>query len=76
MVDIEVGPTASRSLTGQMVDFAQSIPYYLPKDDWGDRDLRIAEQRLGETPCLCSGRSSETIWPAREALKVLGERWS
>ncbi len=73
MRDIEVGPTASRSIIGQMVDFASAVPYFLPKDEWGDGDLRLIEQQLGETPCLCSGRFRDTIWPAREALKLLGE---
>lgn len=73
---VRVGRTRDRSITGQMVNFAKAIPYYLSVDGWDDSTLRLAEDRLGETPCL-SGRSfAETIFPARTAVRLLYERWA
>ena len=75
MIPIAVGPTESRSIVGQMVDFAKSTPYYLPEDSWTDADLRVAEDKMGGTPCLCSGKSSDTIWPIKETRRLLAEKW-
>ena len=68
---VRVGPTRNRSVVGQMVDFAKAIPFYLPVSGWDEKDLAEVERRLGETPCLCSGRNSETIWPDRDARRLL-----
>ena len=73
MNPIAVAPTTNRSIVGQLVDFAKAIPYCLPEGDWCEADLRIVEDRLGETPCLCSGKAMDTIWPEREARKLLAE---
>ena len=75
MKSVEVAPTINRSVVGQLVDFAKAIPYYLPEGDWSEIDLRTIEARLGETPCLCSGKDTDVIWPEREARKLLAETW-
>jgi hypothetical protein len=71
-----VGRTQDRSVTGQMVDFAKTIPYYIPVGGLDDATLRLAEDRLGEIPCRCGRSDAETIWPARDAARLLAERWS
>lgn len=70
-----VGRTQDRSLTGQMVDFAKSIPYYLPVNGWDETWLNLAEDRLGETPCLCGRSFAEAIIPVNMAKKLLTEKW-
>ena len=76
MTPVTVGPTKDKSIVGQLVDFAKAIPYYLPEGDWGEADLRTTEDKLGETPCLCSAKVSRTIWPIQETRKLLAARWS
>jgi len=71
-----VGRTRDRSITGQMVDFARAIPYYLPTDGWDASTLRVAEDRLSETPCLAGRSSAETIFPDRTAPRLLYEKWA
>jgi hypothetical protein len=44
-----VGRTRDRSVTGQMVDFAKSIPYYIPVGGLDHATLRFAEDRLRHT---------------------------
>ena len=75
MHDVQVGPTQDRSVTGTMVDFAKALPYYLPYGNWGTVELRIAEDKLSETPCRCSKSFKETIWPLDVTGKLLKERW-
>jgi hypothetical protein len=58
-----------------MIDFAKAVPFYLPEGRlWGRDELRVAEGRLAYTPCRCSSRS--TVWPDREVVRVLMERWT
>jgi hypothetical protein len=71
-----VGRTRDRSVTGQMVDFAKAVPYYIPMGELDGSTLRFAEDRLGETPCRCGRSDAETVWPARDAARLLAERWS
>jgi len=71
-----VGPTRDRSVTGQMVDFAKAVPYYVPMGDLDGSMLRFAEDWLGETPCRSSRSDAATVWPARDAARLLAERWS
>ena len=72
-----VGRTRDRSVTGQMVDFARVIPYYVPigaaRDD---ARLRLVEDQLAHTPCRCSRSSASTIWPDQDSERLLAERWS
>ena len=68
---VRVGRTLDRSVT--MVDFAKALSYYLPLNDWGPPDLRLAEERLADTPCRCS--SKDTIWPKRDTILLLAARW-
>lgn len=48
-----VGRTLDRSITGQLVDFAKAIPYYIPIGQAGNEAaIHFAEDRLAHTPCL------------------------
>ena len=76
MGTVHVGRTQDRSITGQMVDFAKAIPYFLPVGEWDDSSLRLAEDRLAETPCLASGSLGEAIVPDRTTARLLQERWA
>jgi hypothetical protein len=71
-----VGRTLDRSVTGQMVDFAKVAPSYIPIGELSDSTLRFVEDRLGETPCRCTRSYAETVWPAKDAARLLAERWS
>jgi hypothetical protein len=76
MDTVRVGRTIDRSLTGQLVDFAKAIPYYLPVSGWDDSSLRLAEDRLAETPCLAGRSYAEAIIPAHAAPRLLQEKWA
>lgn len=71
MQRVRVGRTRDRSITGQMIDFAKAVPYYLPVGQWDESALRFVEDRLSETPCLAGRGESEAIWPGRAALQLL-----
>jgi hypothetical protein len=73
--DVRVGKTVDRSVTGQLVDFAKALPYYLPIEDWDETTLRVAEDRLAETPCRSSRSFAEVIWPRRTAIHLLQATW-
>lgn len=73
---VQVGKTVDRSLTGQMVDFAKHIPYYLPEDEWGEADLAFVEDELAETPCRVAGSFEDVIFPRQTAIRLLESRWS
>ena len=75
MDTVKVGPTKDRSITGQMVDFAKAIPYYLPFEEWDAEELLYAEDRLSENPCLSSQSFDKTIFPDRKTNELLTERW-
>jgi hypothetical protein len=75
MKSVRVGRTRDRSITGQMVDFAKAVPYYLPVGGWDESTLRFVEDRLGETPCLVTRKGHQTVWPDREAVDLLTARW-
>ena len=70
-----VGRTRDRSVTGQMVDLAKSVPYYLPVDGWDISTLHSAEFRLSETPCRSSRQHAEVIFPYETAVRLLKEQW-
>lgn len=72
---VMVGRTANRSVLGQLVDFAKALTWYLPEGGWGERDLRIAEDKLAETPCHAGGRFEDVIWPDRKARQLLETTW-
>ena len=72
---VRVGKTLDRSVTGQLVDFAKSIPYHLPVQGWDATTLRIAEEQLAETPCRASRRFSEVIFPRDMAIRLLQTTW-
>ena len=64
---VRVGRTQDRSVTGQMVDFAKTLPYLLPESGWGTAELRKAEDLLARTPC----RREKTIFPEDEGPRLL-----
>ncbi len=70
-----VGRTKDRSVTGTLIDFAKTLPYYLPSDGWDARDLREAEDQFSQTPCRCGRSFQETVWPRKKAVSLLTESW-
>lgn len=73
---VVVAKTVDRAVTGQMVDFAKSLPYYLPVSEWSHTDLCAAEDQLAETPCRSSRRFGDVIWPREAARRLLTSTWS
>jgi hypothetical protein len=73
---VVVGKTTDRSVTGQMVDFAKHLTYYLPDNGWNEWDLHAAENRLAEMPCRASGPCDKVIFPHDAALRLLTDAWS
>jgi len=72
-----VGRTRDRSVMGQVVDFAKVLPYYIPIGTANDdARLRLVEDKLARTPCLCGRSAADTIWPDRDSARLLAERWS
>ena len=72
---VRVGKTIDKSVLGTLVDFAKALPYYLPTDGWGPDDLVLAEERFAETPCRCGSSMENTIWPHRDSISLLQQRW-
>ena len=75
LCDVAVARTENRSVLGQMVDFAKMLPFYLPENGWNESDLRVAEDRLAETPCRASGRFEDVIFPRETTLRLLESKW-
>ena len=73
---VTVAKTVDRSITGQMVDFAKAIPYYLPESGWSEGELKAVEDRLAETPCRASGPRQGVIFPREVAFGLLESTWS
>ncbi len=71
MKTVLVGRTKDRSVTGQMVDFAKALPYYLPVDAWDAAAVQLAEERLAETPCRGGRGFDEMIFPREETVRLL-----
>lgn len=76
MAPVHPTQTRDRSVLGTLVEFGKGIPFYLPIRGWDETTLPFLEHRLGETPCRCSGRDDEVIWPAQKALDLMRARWS
>ena len=74
-IHVCVGKTVDRSVTGQLVDFAKALPYYLPVNGWDEATLVSAEEKLAETPCRASRSYAEVIWPRRTAIELLNTTW-
>jgi hypothetical protein len=72
---VAVCPTVDRSVLGIMVDFAKAVPHYLQPGRWDDSTLRLAEERLAETPCHAAGSSERVIFPDRKAPELLRAKW-
>lgn len=73
---VVVAKTVDRSVTGQLVDFAKSLPYYLPENGWSEVELHAAEEQLAETPCRSSGPFAQVVWPREAAPRLLSGAWS
>jgi hypothetical protein len=73
---VVVGKTTDRSVTGQMVDFAQHLTYCLPDNTWNEWDLHAAENRLAGMPCRASGPFEKVIFPQDAARRLLADAWS
>jgi hypothetical protein len=73
---VTVAKTADRSVTGQMVDFAKCLSYYLPKKAWSATDLQGAEDKLAKMPCRASRPFDEVIFPREAALRLFVSTWS
>jgi hypothetical protein len=75
MVPVAIAPTVDRSVLGIMVDFAKSVPYHLESRHWTERDLRLVEERLSETPCHAGRPFDQVIFPDKKAPELLNARW-
>lgn len=75
MHPVRVGPTRDRSVLGTLVDFAKTIPVFLPVNDWHLDDLQLVEMRLAETPCRVPGSRRGVIFPQDDAPRMLEETW-
>jgi len=75
MEPVLVGPTRDRSVLGTLVDFGKTVPVFLPMNGWDNRDLRLLEDRLAETPCRVMEHHDKTIFPVIEAPKLLAKYW-
>ena len=74
---VRVGKTLDRSVTGQMVDFAKAMPFYLPEGAWGEADLKFVEDKLAERSICWRAdgvRVSLTEAPARRAASCTDRR--
>jgi hypothetical protein len=71
---VAVGKTADRSVTGQMVDFAKHLTYYLPENGWSESDLQAAEGKLAQMPCRASGPFDKVIFPQGHGASPAGGR--
>lgn len=75
MARVEIAPTVNRSVLGIMVDFAKSVPYYLEHGDSSESALRLAEDRLAQTPCYAGRPFDRVIFPEKKAPEVLRVKW-
>jgi hypothetical protein len=75
MHPVRVGPTRDRSVLGTLVDFARTVPVFLPVNDWRLEDLHLVERRLAETPCRVPGSRRGVIFPQDDAPRLLEESW-
>ena len=75
MDPVVTAPTRDRSVVGILVDFAHSVPYYLPDGGLDVTKLASVEDRLARTPCHASRRSDEVVFPDTVAPKLLANCW-
>ena len=73
---VAVAKTVDRSVTGQMVEFAKMISFYLPEGRWNEDQLKPVEDWLAQTPCRVSGPSKGVIFPRERAIALLENKWS
>jgi hypothetical protein len=58
MSTVVVGKTTDRSVTGQMVDFAKHLTYYLSDSGWNEWDLHAAENSLAKCHAVRASHST------------------
>jgi len=75
MDPVVTAPTRDRSVVGILVDFANSVRYYVPDVGLDVTKLASVEDRLARTPCHASRRSDEVVFPDTVAPKLLANRW-
>ena len=72
---VRVGKTEDRSVLGYLVDFGKSLPYYLPIGNWGDAEIRRAEELLAEIPCRLHLKNADEVYPNLAAPRLLRDKW-
>jgi hypothetical protein len=75
MDPVVTAPTRDRSVLGILLDFARSIPYYLPAGGGEETALQGVEAWLAGTPCHASRRADAVVFPDKAAPKLLAGRW-
>lgn len=76
MRPVRIGRTVDRSILGIMVDFANSIPYYIEEGDIDERALTSTEDRLAKTPCFAGKASNRVVFPDKKAVELLVAKWA
>ena len=74
MSPVLVAKTWDRSVLGVVVDFGKLMSHLLP-DVWNEGDFIHIEAHFAGTPCFASRRFEDTIFPEREAIRLLHSRW-
>lgn len=75
LTPVRVARTSDRSVLGTLVNFTRELPCHLPINGWDETTLPFVEFRLGETPSRDPRTGKDTLWPARDAKRLLMERW-
>ncbi len=75
MTPMVVGATKDRSVLGSLVEFCSLTQFSLPINGWDETSLPDVETLMQRTPCRCSGRFEDTIFPADKMRQLLEERW-
>jgi hypothetical protein len=68
---VTVARTNDRSVLGQMIDFAQMIPFHLAESGCNESSLKAVEDRLAEMPCRSGGRFEDVIFPREASVRLL-----
>ena len=76
MAPVVVARTANRSILGVEVDLAKALPLLLEPNGWDESTLPFVESQLGETPCYAGHRVNEVVFPNRDVVHLLEERWA
>jgi hypothetical protein len=74
MSPVLVAKTTDRAVLGILVDFAKSVPYYLPERASTEEDLARVEAQLEDTPCYVTRQYGKAVFPRDKALALLEQR--